>query len=240
MFCTTCGNKILENQKFCTQCGKTAGAAAAETGSKKSRKWLTYLISFVFLGLFFGVLLFAYIGNISSVAKITARRDEVKTLLSGMGGDIKALGETMVNSSAKEKAKKYQEILQDINAGYTNIDDLNAKAKDAETKLAELKTLVNKSRDQAVKDSGLKFVDLAGQSSAANVTLGNDLRQTFDIGKKYFEALSAGKKASSIEAEMEKLLPQFQADLKSANDIVKNYDAAEADFAKALAASKNK
>jgi uncharacterized protein YoxC len=211
-----------------------------EKKTSASSKKIQSIIGYgIILAVFIGFAVF-YVHNARTFAKITADQKAVETALSGMAGDMKALGEMMQSSDAKEKAKKYQEILQDISTGFEKIADINAKGKDIESKLEEIKTLTKNSKDQATRDSAAKFVDLAGQNSQINIALAGEMKQISEIAQTYYQALAAGQKASMPEAQLNKIGAQMQKDLASASQIGKNYDSADADLSKALIDSTKK
>ncbi len=66
MFCTSCGKKIPNNAKFCTECEKKASGATSSTIQKKNKpryfwvlkiiKWIGYPVLFFLMFLFETVL----------------------------------------------------------------------------------------------------------------------------------------------------------------------------------------
>lgn len=241
MFCVNCGNKIADGHKFCNQCGKPANGAVPEKSAKKLSRKIVNIVSWcLFVLLIVGTLTY-FISSVKDAAMITVRHDEIKTLLAGMKDNIQTVGETMAATSGKEKKKDYQGMLQDVDTSLGKIVDLKTKATDAGTKLTALKTALEHSRDPAIKNTGLKFVDLAKNYSAAMVTTADDLKQFLDLGKAYTEALIAGKKyVQPAKGEIEKLQTKLQNDIASSAGTVKDYDSSEADFAKAIANSTKK
>ncbi len=158
--------------------------------------------------------------------------NEIHVTIGDMGSDMKAAGEIMMGISAKENSKDYKGAVQDLSTGLDKLADLETKANNLTAKAAEFKNMVNAVKDPAVKESGLKFIDLVEQKAAINLKIADDTKQMLELAKKYFESLAASKEVALPTAQLTALSQKSQVELKTADEISAKFEAADQELAK--------
>ena len=196
-------------------------------------KWFKIILVIVGIILIvFG--LYTIFGKTGKVSRAFINKfNEIQNILVGMGQDMQDAGGLLTGIGAKENSKDYQGAVSDLNAILDKLTDIETKAKDLETKVAEFKNMADAVKETAIKDSGLKFVGLAGQTGTINLKIVDEIRQLIKPTKKYFEDLAAGKKATfPSTAQFTALGQKLQADIQTATEIGKKFDAAIQELAK--------
>jgi len=196
-------------------------------------KWFKILLIIVGIILIvFG--LYTIFGKVGKVSRAFLNKfNEIQNVLVVIGNDMQDAGNLLTGIGARETAKDYQGAVFDLNAVLDKMTDIETQAKDLETKAAELKTMADVVKDTATKDSGLKFVDLIGQTSAIDLKIVDEIRQLMGPAKKYYEDLAAGKKATfPASAQYMALGEKLQADVQTAGEIGVKFDAASKELAK--------
>ncbi len=195
-------------------------------------KWFKILLIIVGIILIvFG--LYTIFGRAGKVSRAFLNKfNEIQNVLVGIGTDMQDAGGLLTGIGARETAKDYQGAVSDLNTVLDKMTDIETKAKDLETKAAELKNMVDAVKDIAIKDSGLKFIDLIGQTITINLKIIDEIRQLMEPAKKYYEDLAAGKKVTFSTAQFAALGEKLQTDVQTASEIGAKFDAASKELAK--------
>jgi len=114
---------------------------------------------------------------------------------------MKETGNLLNGITVKEQAKDYAGALEDTSKGISDIDGVISKFNILNVKVAEFKKILGKLSDSAsaVKESGLKLVNLLEKRNAASLDLVNNTKQFASLSKTYYEELAAGKTEVQID-----------------------------------------
>lgn len=157
--------------------------------------------------------LYAIFGNSAKVSRLFIKSfGAINGVLVDIGKDMTAVGTFFTGISAKEQAKDYQGIVQDLNTSLEQLTDMGIKAKDLEPKIADFKDKINAVKNQAIKDSALKFIDLVEKDNVSIARLADEMKQITELAKKYYEDLAAGKKATFPTAQLTPLQKSIETD----------------------------
>lgn len=177
--------------------------------------------------------LYKIFGNSTKVSRSFIKSfNAINVVLADMGKDMTAVGNFFTGISAKEQAKDYQGIVQDLNTSLEKLADIGTKAKDLEPKIADFKDKINAVKDQAIKDSALKFIDLVEKTSASAIKLVDGMKQITELAKKYYEDLAAGKKATIPTAQLTSLQKNIQTDTQESLTLSSQLTTATQELAK--------
>jgi len=126
---------------------------------------------------------------------------EIYNLGNQIGEQMKETGNLLNGITVKEQAKDYAGALEDTSKGISDIDGVISKFNILNVKVAEFKKILGKLSDSAsaVKESGLKLVNLLEKRNAASLDLVNNTKQFASLSKTYYEELAAGKTEVQID-----------------------------------------
>ncbi|MDP3052636.1 MAG: hypothetical protein Q8N22_01615 [bacterium] len=125
--------------------------------------------------------------------------NEIYALGGQIGEEMKITGALLNGISGKEQAKDYAGAVKDISTAISDIDNVISEFNVLNIKISEFKKILGDDPDQAVKQSGLKLVDLLEQRNIASLDLINNTKQFVVLSKTYYEELAAGKTEVKID-----------------------------------------
>lgn len=163
--------------------------------NNKSKRVLQIVLIIVGVALIvFGVIQIAGGLKSSKVSNAFINKfNEINNKSGDIVNDLKTSGNLLLGLSEKENAKDYSGAVKDTETSIAKFDDAVAKINSLSVTITEFKTMIESNSDSAVKQSGLKLVDLLQQRDAAILKLINNSKQLIEPAKTYYEKLAAGE-----------------------------------------------
>jgi predicted membrane-bound mannosyltransferase len=199
---------------------------------KKSRSKLLWVIIVLVVIILVVVGYFMIFGK-SGSTKFVDKFNELQSPATEIKNNFSSAGGVFEGIADKETNKDYAGIISDLQTAITSFNNAETEVTSTDSALNELQSMVNASKDQDIKTTGARFIEVFKSRNAAMLKMITDGKNFANLAITYYTELKNNQKLTVETASITDAASALTTDSDNIVSIATQYDTAANDFAKA-------